>query len=112
MLKFQHLLLTLHRFRWLWTVAFLAVAVLLFRWFAPEHAFPVTWKRGVAAHLDVTGARGDAIRRAVGNQLGVEVSALRPVGLEGSAGWWLSGFHPPTSLARSRSIMSADCGAA
>ena len=29
MLKFQHLLLTLNRFRWLWAVAFLAVAVLL-----------------------------------------------------------------------------------
>jgi len=28
-LKFQHLLLTLNRFRWLWAVAFLAVAVLL-----------------------------------------------------------------------------------
>jgi len=28
-LKFQHLLLTFHRFRWLWTVVFLAVAVLL-----------------------------------------------------------------------------------
>jgi len=28
-LKFQHLLLTLNRFRWLWTVAFLAAAVLL-----------------------------------------------------------------------------------
>jgi lipopolysaccharide export system protein LptA len=28
-LKFQHLLLTLNRFKWLWTVAFLAVAVLL-----------------------------------------------------------------------------------
>ena len=35
-----------------------AVTVVLFRWFAPSSAFPVTWKRGVTAHLDVTGDRG------------------------------------------------------
>jgi tRNA A-37 threonylcarbamoyl transferase component Bud32 len=63
-----------------------AVTIVLFRWFAPEHAFPVTWKRGVAAHLDVTGARGDAIKRAVGEQLGLEVLDIKPFGLEGSGG--------------------------
>ena len=63
-----------------------AVVVVLFRWFAPEHAFPVTWKRGVAAHLDVTGARGEAIKRAVGEQLGLEVLDIKPFGLEGSGG--------------------------
>jgi tRNA A-37 threonylcarbamoyl transferase component Bud32/membrane-associated phospholipid phosphatase len=64
----------------------LAVTVVLFRWFAPEHAFPVTWTRGVAAHLDVTGARGEAIKRAVGEQLGLEVLEIKPFGLEGSGG--------------------------
>ena len=63
-----------------------AVVVVLFRWFAPEHAFPVTWKRGVAAHLDVTGTRGEAIRRAVGEQLGLDVLEIKPFGLEGSGG--------------------------
>jgi membrane-associated phospholipid phosphatase len=64
----------------------LAVAVVLFRWFAPEHAFPVTWTRGVAAHLDVTGARGEAIKRSVGEQLGLTVLDIKPFGLEGSGG--------------------------
>ncbi|MCP3993985.1 MAG: hypothetical protein GY722_02825 [bacterium] len=63
-----------------------AVVVVLFQWFAPEHAFPVTWNRGVAAHLDVTGTRGEAIRRAVGEQLGLDVLEIKPFGLEGSGG--------------------------
>lgn len=63
-----------------------AFTVVLFRWFAPESAFPVTWKRGVAAHLDVTGARGEAITRAIGDQLGLEVLEIKPFGLEGSGG--------------------------
>ena len=63
-----------------------AVTVVLFRWFAPESAFPVTWKRRVTAHLDVTGARGEAIRRGVGGQLGMEVLDIEPFGLEGSGG--------------------------
>ncbi len=64
----------------------LAVVVVLFRWFAPEAAFPVTWNRGVTAHLDVTGDRGSAIGRAVGEQLGLEVLEIKPFGLEGSGG--------------------------
>jgi tRNA A-37 threonylcarbamoyl transferase component Bud32 len=64
----------------------LAVTVVLFRWFSPESAFPVTWKRGVTAHLDVTGERGDAIRQAVGSQLGMEVVDIEPFGQEGSGG--------------------------
>jgi membrane-associated phospholipid phosphatase len=64
----------------------IAVTVVLFRWFAPESAFPVHWKRGVTAHLDVTGARGDAIREAVEDQLGMEVLEIKPFGLEGSGG--------------------------
>lgn len=64
----------------------ISVTVVLFRWFAPESAFPVHWKRGVTAHLDVTGARGEAIREAVGEQLGMEVLDIKPFGLEGSGG--------------------------
>ncbi len=63
-----------------------AVTVVLFRWFVPETAFPVTWKRGVTAHLDVGGERGDAIRKALFEQLGVDVLDVEPFGLEGSGG--------------------------
>lgn len=65
--------------------AFSVVAV-LFRWFAPEASYPVTWKPGVTAHLDVTGERGEAIKRAIGEQLGMEVLDIKPFGLEGSGG--------------------------
>jgi membrane-associated phospholipid phosphatase/tRNA A-37 threonylcarbamoyl transferase component Bud32 len=64
----------------------LAVVAVLFRWFAPEAAFPVTWKPGVTAHLDVSGERGEAIRRVVGEQLGLKVLEVEPFGLEGSGG--------------------------
>ncbi|MDH3259828.1 MAG: phosphatase PAP2 family protein [Acidimicrobiia bacterium] len=63
-----------------------AVAVVVFRLFAPESVFPVTWKPGATAHLDVTGARGEAIRKAAREQLGVEVIGIEPYGQEGSGG--------------------------
>ena len=63
-----------------------AVAVLVFKFFVPESVFPVVNKRGVTAHLDVGGARGAAIKQAVQDQLGIEVLALEPFGLEGSGG--------------------------
>jgi len=40
----------------------------------------------VTAHLDVTGARGEAISEAVGEQLGMDVLEIKPFGLEGSGG--------------------------
>jgi hypothetical protein len=66
----------------------LAVTVPLtaFRLFTPNDVFPVTYRRSKTAHLDVGGARGEAIRRAVRDQLGLMVIALEPVGLEGSGG--------------------------
>ena len=64
----------------------IAVTVVLFRWFAPEAEFPVHWNRGVTAHLDVTGARGEAITKAVQEQLGLQVLEMKPFGLEGSGG--------------------------
>ncbi|MDJ0663856.1 MAG: hypothetical protein QNJ75_04800 [Acidimicrobiia bacterium] len=63
-----------------------AVAVLTFRLFAPEASFPITWKRGVSAHLDVSGRRGEAIIQAVRDQLGIEVVEVAPFGQEGSGG--------------------------
>jgi tRNA A-37 threonylcarbamoyl transferase component Bud32/membrane-associated phospholipid phosphatase len=60
--------------------------LLAFRWFAPNEIFPITYKRGSGAHLDVTGARGQAIQRALKDQLGLEVSEVKPFGLSGSAG--------------------------
>jgi tRNA A-37 threonylcarbamoyl transferase component Bud32/membrane-associated phospholipid phosphatase len=61
-------------------------ALTAYRYFAPSEAFPVTYRRGRAAHLDVSGARGEAIRKAVEEQLGLTVSDIRTVGLSGSAG--------------------------
>jgi tRNA A-37 threonylcarbamoyl transferase component Bud32 len=63
-----------------------AVAVTAFRYFTPNEAFPFSYRRGRAAHVDVTGRRGEAIRRAVAGQLGLDVTEIKPVGLESSAG--------------------------
>jgi hypothetical protein len=62
------------------------VPVAGFRFFTPNAVFPVTYRRGKAAHLDVSGRRGQAIRTAVQEQLGLTVLDVQPVGLEGSAG--------------------------
>src|SRR4051812_25420137 len=62
------------------------VPLLAFRWFTPDEVFPVSYRRGRAAHLDVGGARGEAIRRALQDQLGVVVDVVKPFGLSGSAG--------------------------
>jgi tRNA A-37 threonylcarbamoyl transferase component Bud32 len=64
----------------------IAVPLVAFRWFAPNDVFPVTYRRGKTAHLDVGGLRGEAIRRAVQDQLGFTVLDTKPVGLAGSAG--------------------------
>ncbi|HET8789328.1 MAG TPA: phosphatase PAP2 family protein, partial [Actinomycetes bacterium] len=62
------------------------IPLLAFRWFTPNEVFPVTYRRGSRAHLDVGGARGAAIRRALSDQLGLEVEEVKPFGLAGSAG--------------------------
>jgi membrane-associated phospholipid phosphatase/tRNA A-37 threonylcarbamoyl transferase component Bud32 len=62
------------------------IPLLAFRWFTPNEVFPVTYRRGRTAHLDVGGARGQAIRRALSDQLGLEVEEVKPFGLSGSAG--------------------------
>ena len=63
-----------------------AIPVTAFRYFTPNEIFPVVYRRGRAAHVDVGGARGAAIRLAVNDQLGLIVSEVKPVGLESSAG--------------------------
>ena len=50
-----------------------AVGVALFRWFAPNDLFPVSYRRGKAAHLDIGGRRGEAIVSAIRDQLGLSV---------------------------------------
>jgi len=68
-------------------VAFaVAIAVTAFRFFTPNEVFPVAYRRGRTAHVDVTGRRGEAIRQAVHDQLGLTVVETKPVGLESSAG--------------------------
>ena len=57
-----------------------------FRLFAPNEVFPVAYRRGRAAHLDVGGPRGAAIRQGLEDQLGLIVTEVKPFGLAGSAG--------------------------
>jgi tRNA A-37 threonylcarbamoyl transferase component Bud32 len=66
----------------------LPIAILLnaFRFFTPNDVFPVAYGTGKAAHLDVGGRRGEAIRRAVEEQLGIRVLDITPVGLAESGG--------------------------
>jgi tRNA A-37 threonylcarbamoyl transferase component Bud32 len=63
-----------------------SIPLLAFRRFTPSEAFPVTYRRGRTAHLDVGGERGAAIRRALQDQLGLVVEDVKPFGLSGSAG--------------------------
>jgi membrane-associated phospholipid phosphatase len=62
------------------------IPLLAFRFFTPNEFFPVAYRRGKTAHLDVTGRRGAAIRQAVQDQLGLTVVDSKPVGLAGSGG--------------------------
>lgn len=64
----------------------LAVGVLAFRMFTPNEVFPVVYRKGKAAHLDVTGKRGEAIKAAMRDQLGLTVIDAKPVGLASSGG--------------------------
>jgi membrane-associated phospholipid phosphatase len=62
------------------------IPLLAYRLFTPNEVFPIRYRRGRSAHLDVGGARGMAIRRALTDQLGVVVHGVEPFGLAGSAG--------------------------
>ena len=60
--------------------------LLAFRRFTPNEVFPVAYRRGRSAHLDIGGARGQAIRQGLEDQLGLVVQEVEPFGLAGSAG--------------------------
>jgi tRNA A-37 threonylcarbamoyl transferase component Bud32 len=62
------------------------IPLLAYRWFTPNEVFPITYRGGSGAHLDVGGARGAAIRRGLSDQLGLAVTEVKPFGLAGSAG--------------------------
>ena len=62
------------------------IALVVFRTLAPNEAFPVSYRRGRTAHLDISGSRGLAIRSALEDQLGLVVMDVAPFGLEGSGG--------------------------
>jgi tRNA A-37 threonylcarbamoyl transferase component Bud32/membrane-associated phospholipid phosphatase len=64
----------------------IAIPLAAFRLFTPNDVTPVAYGTGKTAHLDVGGQRGEAIRRAVHDQLGLTVLDARPIGLEGSGG--------------------------
>jgi membrane-associated phospholipid phosphatase/tRNA A-37 threonylcarbamoyl transferase component Bud32 len=63
-----------------------AAPVAAFRLLTPNEVYPVVYRRGSPAHLDVTGARGEAIVRALQDQLGLLATSVTPFGLAGSGG--------------------------
>jgi tRNA A-37 threonylcarbamoyl transferase component Bud32/membrane-associated phospholipid phosphatase len=63
-----------------------AIPLNAFRFFTPNEVFPLKYHQGKSAHLDVGGRRGEALRRAVAEQLGVTVVDVEPIGLAGSGG--------------------------
>jgi tRNA A-37 threonylcarbamoyl transferase component Bud32 len=63
-----------------------AVSVAAYRLFVPNEVFPVAYRRGRSAHLDVGGRRCQAIRHALADQLGLTAVEVEPFGLSGSAG--------------------------
>lgn len=63
-----------------------ALPALLFRLATPDEAFPITYHRAVRAHLDIGGRRGEAVTRALAQQLGARLESIEPFGLGGSAG--------------------------
>jgi tRNA A-37 threonylcarbamoyl transferase component Bud32 len=62
------------------------IPLLAFRWFTPDECFPIAYRRGRSAHLDLGGARGGAIRSALADQLGLVVTEVEPFALAGSGG--------------------------
>jgi tRNA A-37 threonylcarbamoyl transferase component Bud32/membrane-associated phospholipid phosphatase len=63
-----------------------ALPVAVFRLLVPDDTFPVSYRRGTRAHLDVTGARGAALASALERQLGLDVVSVEPFALSNSAG--------------------------
>jgi tRNA A-37 threonylcarbamoyl transferase component Bud32 len=63
-----------------------AIPLATFRLFTPTSVYPITYRRGRTAHLDITGRRLEAIERALNDQLGVIPEEIKPFGLAGSGG--------------------------
>jgi tRNA A-37 threonylcarbamoyl transferase component Bud32/membrane-associated phospholipid phosphatase len=63
-----------------------AVPLAAFRLLTPNSVYPVRYSRARPAHLDVSGERGEAIIRALHDQLGVLATDVAPFGLAGSGG--------------------------
>jgi tRNA A-37 threonylcarbamoyl transferase component Bud32 len=68
------------------TIIGVTVPLVAFRLLVPNEVFPVTYRPGRSAHLDVGGRRGEAIHQALEEQLGINVLGIEPFGLSGSAG--------------------------
>jgi tRNA A-37 threonylcarbamoyl transferase component Bud32 len=79
-----------------------AIPLAAFRMFVPNEAFPVSYHRGRTAHLDVTGARHDAIAQALEEQLGVIPVAIKPSTSRARAA-------PPRCGSRSRATRRPTC---
>ena len=62
------------------------LAVVAFWLAVPNDVFPVSYRGGRKAHLDIGGRRGAAIVTALDHQLGLAVTGVEPFGLEASAG--------------------------
>ena len=63
-----------------------ALPAAAFRLLLPDDVFPVNYRRGRRAHLDIGGRRGQAIARALDAQLGIPVRSIESFALSGSAG--------------------------
>ncbi|MGI9023676.1 MAG: hypothetical protein ACR2HV_10710, partial [Acidimicrobiales bacterium] len=71
-----------------------AIPIVAFRLLVPVDAFPITYRRQRTAHVDVGGRRGEAIRQALVEQLGITPASVEPFALEGSWGSTPVLIHP------------------
>jgi tRNA A-37 threonylcarbamoyl transferase component Bud32 len=63
-----------------------AIPLAAFRLFTPTAVYPVSYRRGRTAHLDLSGRRLEAIERALQDQLAVIPLEIKAFGLAGSGG--------------------------
>ena len=81
------------------------IPLLAYRWFTPNEVFPISYRRGRSAHLDIGGARGEAIRRAVSR-----ISSAWPSRRSSRSGW-PGRPAPPRCGSRSRATRRWSCSA-
>ncbi len=62
------------------------VPLMAYRLATPDAVYPVSYRRGKTAHLDLSGRRRAAMVAALRDQLGIEVAGIEQFGLEGSGG--------------------------